>query len=1653
MYFSNTDKEVLANYLSRIGVKSFLIFGRNKKVLEAILAYLSTDEYNAYSNDKEDALYKMLWTEETTQLTSIFSGGEYQVLVTLLGKEWAGKFKKVWDRSSNYIYTSGFDRRSFRSKANQVLYLSSAIANLRAMVALVATGFTYEQYFADKDNRFAYNCVIPELLALEIDEGNTQILNRIQEIIYGDNNTGLMTREIIKGILMSHSTMAHKWLGDLLLAAQLQEGLRQVIAECMDEGSREGFLFMARLILEHDLIRFSSVVRALDTWTGLGISAEKPQVVKKCLEIACNCLTEPGYIDECLKSTDTLHIYMGLWVLAFDEVTSIEPALKRLLTTNEKYKKLVALYFLRQIHSPCLQTMLALPYLKDPDYEVKAWALVNIFSDVRLYTFKSPFPDNLTQYQNSEGMYNLQDQFDLLKSVLDNMPQKEMVFSESVFPWLKITFTSDEIITKMLLTVMGAIPNHIVDMMLDYRDKMSAETREFFLDIALKKPQTQKQKTALLELMSDRSSSVRYMVMKIMEKLSLSEEDYLIIEDLLRYKSGDLRKNASSLLLRRSPENLLGSVRRLLDSKNEQKIQAALDLISTIEKDSKFMAIAEQCRLLALTFSKTCVEEKTSQKTKELAEKITNADSLKFTFANGFGLYDPKAEITLPKIAYPQGFTSKQILTSSLEEIEAMLYSFSNLIEKYKDFEYEIENWNGSTERIILGAEWQLRTLKAYIKGVPTLDDYPLAEVWREAAKEMKLSLKKLLELLFYYCNIGYTYSTARQEWFEKLMSELFPVKIEKVSERIKKVPYYLHIWSILQGLFTEYPRAEIFQLCYDMSCFIYCQTPLERFNEDYEKPRDYTNLPVPPDRNPSLIDLQIFSYWYSTMRENVYDDESFRKSFQVGYAFYKASAYKTHASLQLVDFERAFNLSLVDENELLTELCGRRLSPRNLQSLTEKVHWNPHDFSAFPKLNEACKKVTDRVLEIELRRGDLPTEVSHLASRIFKCTGTRFFVDILVGAEKDSYVRGYIFVGGDSTKKHSFSHLLKCCFPNEGEDEITLRELLKNRKVNEKQLIDAAMYAPQWVEIVEKYLDWPGLKSAAWYFHAHVNDTFSPEKESIVARFSPLSPEDFKTVAFDINWFTEAYTALGEKRFKVVYDSAKYIAGGGLHKRSQLFADAVLGKITVEEAENVISTKRNKDYVLCYGLLPLGSNKDDLLHRYEYLHNFLTESKKFGTQRRDSEGKVTAIALENLARNAGFADIIRFTWYMETEKMQAIKQYLKPTTVGEVEIQINIDELGKAAMAVTKAGKAQKDIPAKLKDNEYVKELKAVLKSLKGQHTRARISLERAMELGDEFTPDELQNLSANPVIAPLLENLVFKCGNRLGYFRDNALIGLHSSGYVLRTEERCVIAHPVHLYESGQWAVYQQDIYDRKIIQPFKQVFRELYRPNSDELALRTKSQRYAGHQIQPKKAAALLKGRGWTASYYEGLQKVYYRENIVAHIYALADWFSPAEVEAPTLEGVGFLERKTGKPLAFADIPPVIFSEIMRDIDLVVSVAFVGGVDPEASLSTIEMRSMIISEMLRLLKLTNVQLKGSHALIKGTLGEYTVHLGSGNVQQMAKGALNILPVHAQHRGRIFLPFIDDDPRTAEIISKIVLLAEDQKIKDPTVLVQIVN
>ena len=668
---------------------------------------------------------------------------------------------------------------------------------------------------------------------------------------------------------------------------------------------------------------------------------------------------------------------------------------------------------------------------------------------------------------------------------------------------------------------------------------------------------------------------------------------------------------------------------------------------------------------------------------------------------------------------------------------------------------------------------------------------------------------------------------------------------------------------------------------------------------------------------------------------------------------------------------------------------------------------------------------------------------------------GIEYLIRILKALGKDTLGReGYYswYYSSNTTKKSVLCRLLKACYPAQGDDGAALGKALKGTGIKTDRLIEVAMYAPQWIDLIQEYLGWQGLKSGCYYFMAHMNERFSDQKMAMIAKYTPLSAEELQDGAFDIDWFKEAYETLGEKNFELIYKAAKYISNGQKHSRARKYADAATGKVNLEALREQIREKRNKDLLMSYGLAPFAKDREqDLLQRYQFIQGYAKESRQFGAQRRASESKAAEIALVNLSVHGGFADVTRLTLNMESRLAEEFAPYMQWKEIEDVELCLQVDELGKSGILCRKAGKTLKSVPSKLAKNPYVQEVKDAAKKLKEQYIRARKLMEESMESGAEFTAAEVAGLMSNPVVYAILKPLVFVCGDKTGFWEDNSIRAWDGEVTGLSGEQKLRLAHPLDLYKAGVWHAYQKHLFDRRIRQPFKQVFRELYVKMPEELGL-TASRMFAGNQIQPQKTAGCLKGRRWIADYEEGLQKIYYKENIIARIYAVADWFSPSDAEAPALEWVEFSDRKTFAALTIGQVPDLIYSEVMRDVDLAVSVAHAGGVDPETSHSTIEMRRAIVEFNLPLFKLDNVTLKESHALIKGTRGSYTVHLGSGVIHQEGGAMLNILPVHSQQRGKLFLPFVDEDPKTAEIMSKIVLLAEDKKIRDPFILDQIV-
>ncbi len=185
------------------------------------------------------------------------------------------------------------------------------------------------------------------------------------------------------------------------------------------------------------------------------------------------------------------------------------------------------------------------------------------------------------------------------------------------------------------------------------------------------------------------------------------------------------------------------------------------------------------------------------------------------------------------------------------------------------------------------------------------------------------------------------------------------------------------------------------------------------------------------------------------------------------------------------------------------------------------------------------------------------------------------------------------------------------------------------------------------------------------------------------------------------------------------------------------------------------------------------------------------------------------------------------------------------------------------------------------------------------------------------------------------------------------------------------------------------------RRHAQPFKQVFRELYLLTDMERQAGKLSGRYQGHQLNPSQALALWGRRGWLRLPDEGaMRRTFHHEGLSAWALLSEPFYTPAEIDGLTLDEIYFSEAGGWQPINLDAVPARVFSEAMRDLDLVVSVAHRGGVDPEASASTVEMRSGLLRETLALLKLENVRLQGPHALIEGRLNRYSVHHGAAEV-----------------------------------------------------------
>jgi hypothetical protein len=432
--------------------------------------------------------------------------------------------------------------------------------------------------------------------------------------------------------------------------------------------------------------------------------------------------------------------------------------------------------------------------------------------------------------------------------------------------------------------------------------------------------------------------------------------------------------------------------------------------------------------------------------------------------------------------------------------------------------------------------------------------------------------------------------------------------------------------------------------------------------------------------------------------------------------------------------------------------------------------------------------------------------------------------------------------------------------------------------------------------------------------------------------------------------------------------------------------------------------------------------------------------------------------------------------------------------------------------------GKQLKSTPQVVKKEygEQVKELTQAVKDIRAMLPAQRARIENLYLAQHKWVFESWRKYYLDqPLVGSLARRLIWKFsqGDRAasGIWHDGQLVDREGKPLDWLTATTQVeLWHPLEVATDVVlgWRTW---LADHQIRQPFKQAHREIYVLTEAERTTQVYSNRFAAHILRQHQFNSLCAARGWKnqlrlmvdANFAPpmrllprwGLRAEFWVEsvgddygtdtnNTGTYLYLATDQVRFYRIDAYTnsahASGGGYYvaapeDGARHQPLPLDTIPPLVLSEIMRDVDLFVGVASVGN-DPNwidggnnqrhreywtsyafGDLSeTAKTRRETLTTLLPSLKIKDrCSLTEKFLVVRGTLRTYKTHLGSGNILMEPNDQyLCIVPARGVAAGegalRIFLPF-EGDAVMAIILSKAFLLADDQNITDPTITRQI--
>ncbi|WP_328873632.1 DUF4132 domain-containing protein [Streptomyces sp. NBC_00287] len=399
------------------------------------------------------------------------------------------------------------------------------------------------------------------------------------------------------------------------------------------------------------------------------------------------------------------------------------------------------------------------------------------------------------------------------------------------------------------------------------------------------------------------------------------------------------------------------------------------------------------------------------------------------------------------------------------------------------------------------------------------------------------------------------------------------------------------------------------------------------------------------------------------------------------------------------------------------------------------------------------------------------------------------------------------------------------------------------------------------------------------------------------------------------------------------------------------------------------------------------------------------------------------------------------------------------------------------ATLTWEKDGRPLRSTPAPVRRDHpaLVREVRELGKRVDAQ----LVTLARALEGG--FTVDTVHpygwwrtELAGHPLARTVVRRLIWEIEVAPGDWRavlPEAADELPDAP----ADARVRLWHPLRA-DADAVRTWRDLLTEARIRQPFKQAFREIYRLTPAEQETRGYSNRFAGHLVHYRRMFALFRARGWSSGRLgpwdigdetDAERVLAAGEWRIRFFHSWADWAGEDELAAT--DQVRFDRRAESgwREVPLAEVPELVFSEAMRDVDLFVGVTSIAA-DPDwtdrgperaywerASFAELtesaDARRDALERIVPRLKIADrCSLDGRFLVVRGELRTYRIHIGSANILMEPDGAyLCIVPARQKSDGKVFLPF--EDERLSLILSKAFLLAADTEITDETIRRQI--